>query len=147
MISPTDLGLITIVNVGDTIYGFSGAANQVVTLNLANGQTSFVSDTDPALGLIAGATPAVPEPASIAVSAMGLIALGSCCDENATGRLAGRARQTSSGKIWMAVSRGRHLRRFRRNGRPSIESPSDQVRSEEGRAPVATLAHARKRGA
>jgi hypothetical protein len=76
MISATDLGLITIVNVNGTVYGFSGATNQVVTLDVTNGQTSAVSDIDPAAGLIGGAT-AVPEPGSILLAALGLIAVGS----------------------------------------------------------------------
>ena len=77
MIASTDLGLITIANVNGTIYGFEGTTNQVVTLNLTNGQTSVVSDIDPAAGLIGGAA-AVPEPGSILLAALGLIALGSC---------------------------------------------------------------------
>ena len=76
LISPTDLGLITIVNVNGIAYGFSGATSQVVTLNLTNGQTSLVSNIDAALGLIGGASP-VPEPGSIALAAVGLVAVGS----------------------------------------------------------------------
>jgi hypothetical protein len=59
-IAPTDLGLTSIVNMNDTIYAFSAATGQVVTLDVTTGQTSAVSDLDPAAGLIGGATPARP---------------------------------------------------------------------------------------
>ena len=77
LISPTDLGLITIVDVNGTPYGFNGLTGEVVTLNLTNGHTSFVSNIDPDVGLIGGASPAVPEPGSIALTAVGLIVAGS----------------------------------------------------------------------
>jgi PEP-CTERM motif len=76
MIAATDLGLVTIVNVNGTVYGFKGSTNQVVTLDVTNGHTSIVSDIDPAAGLIGGAAP-VPEPGSILLTALGLIAVGS----------------------------------------------------------------------
>ena len=62
-IAATDLGLLSIVNVGDTVYAFSAATGEVVTLDPGNGQTHAVSDLDPAAGLIAGAAPAVVPPA------------------------------------------------------------------------------------
>jgi hypothetical protein len=55
----TDTNLTSIVNVHDTIYAFDAAAGQVVTLDLANGQTSVVSDVNPPV-LIGGATLARP---------------------------------------------------------------------------------------
>jgi hypothetical protein len=73
-ISSIDKDLITIVNVNGTVYAFSGATGEVLTLNLTNGQTTFVSNIDPALGLIGGASPAaVPEPRSIALATVGLL--------------------------------------------------------------------------
>jgi PEP-CTERM motif-containing protein len=71
-VASTDLGLVTITNLNGTIYGFSGMNNQVVTLNVTNGTTSFVSNIDPSAGLIGGAAPAIPEPASIALAGIGL---------------------------------------------------------------------------
>jgi PEP-CTERM motif len=76
-IAPTALNLTAVVNVNGTIYGFNGATHQIVTLDLANGNTTFVSDLDPAAGLILGASP-VPEPASIALTGIGLMAVGAC---------------------------------------------------------------------
>jgi hypothetical protein len=79
-VASTDLGLITINNFNGTIYGFNGMTGQVVTLDATNGTTSFVSDIDPALGLIGGsaaigAEAAVPEPASMAPGGFGLVAV------------------------------------------------------------------------
>jgi hypothetical protein len=59
-IAPTELGLTSIVNVKETIYAFSVRTGQVVILDVSTGQTSAVSELDPAAGLIGGATPARP---------------------------------------------------------------------------------------
>jgi len=63
-IAPTELGLTSIVNVNETIYAFSVRTGQVVILDVSTGQTSAVSELDPAAGLIGGATPARPIPAA-----------------------------------------------------------------------------------
>ncbi len=73
-IASTDLGLITILNLNATVYGFSGVTNQVVTLDISNGTTSAVSNIDPSAGLIGGAA-AVPEPSSVALATIGLMAV------------------------------------------------------------------------
>ena len=57
-IAPTELGLTSIVNVKETIYAFSVRTGHVVILDVSTGQTSPVSELDPAAGLIGGATPA-----------------------------------------------------------------------------------------
>jgi hypothetical protein len=72
-VSSTELGLITLTNVGGTIYGFNGVTNQIVTLNLTNGTTSVVSNITGVTGLVGGASP-VPEPASIGLAGLGLLA-------------------------------------------------------------------------
>jgi hypothetical protein len=74
-IASTDLGLITIIDLNGTIYGFNGMTNQVVTLDVTNGTTSFVSNIDASAGLIGGAAPTVPEPASIALAALGIASI------------------------------------------------------------------------
>lgn len=61
-IAPTDFGLTSIVTVNHTVYALKAATGQVVTLDVATGQTSAVSDLDPAARLIGGATPARPAP-------------------------------------------------------------------------------------
>jgi hypothetical protein len=63
-------------NINGVIYGFEGPTSAIVTLNVANGQTSVVAGTDPALGLIEGAAPAaVPEPSCLALAGFGIAAL------------------------------------------------------------------------
>jgi len=76
LVAPTALGLTALTNVNGTIYGFTfdGEMSQGVTLNLANGNTSPVSGVDPAAGSIGGAA-AVPEPASIALAGIGMVAI------------------------------------------------------------------------
>jgi len=74
-IGPTALKLSSVVNVGGTIYAFDGSQGDLLTLNLANGNSSFARDLDPNAGIIAGASP-TPEPASIALTPIGIAALG-----------------------------------------------------------------------
>jgi hypothetical protein len=71
-VASTDLNLVTITNVNGTVYAFTGNTNQVVTLDVTDGKTTFVSDIDPSLGLIAGAAAVAPEPASIALAGIGI---------------------------------------------------------------------------
>ena len=74
LVGPTDLGLTSIITVSGTIYAFSGASNQIFTLNLLNGHTTFVSDLDPAAGLVLGAI-ATPEPGSSLLVGLGIAAI------------------------------------------------------------------------
>lgn len=71
--APTPLNLITTVDVNGTFYSFNAATSELVTLDLANGNTRFVANIDPAVGLIGGAAP-VPEPASVALAGIGIAA-------------------------------------------------------------------------
>jgi hypothetical protein len=54
----------TMVTVNDMVYGFNGSTGEVLILDPTTGQTSPVSSLDPALAVIAGATPARPAPAA-----------------------------------------------------------------------------------
>jgi hypothetical protein len=64
-IAPTDTNITAMVNVHDTVYAFDVYTNHVLTLDLTTGQTTPVSDVDPAvMHLIAGATPATPPAAA-----------------------------------------------------------------------------------
>jgi hypothetical protein len=76
-ITPTTFGLSTITNVNGTVFGFDANTGQVLNLNMADGSTTYVSDIDPAVGLVGGATAAspVPEPASLALVGSGLAAI------------------------------------------------------------------------
>jgi hypothetical protein len=56
------------------MYGFAGnaeAQSHSLTLDVANGNTTFLTNMDPAAGLIYGAV-ATPEPASLALAAFGI---------------------------------------------------------------------------
>jgi hypothetical protein len=72
-IASTDFGLVSVLNLNGTVYGFNGVTSQIVTLDVTNGITSAVSNIDPTVGLIAGAAPSsVPEPGSVALAIIGL---------------------------------------------------------------------------
>jgi hypothetical protein len=58
-IAPTTFGLITIVTVNDTVYGFDAVTGQIVHIDMTTGQTSPVAEIDPAIIIaVCGATPA-----------------------------------------------------------------------------------------
>jgi hypothetical protein len=73
-IAPTAFGLGSITDVDGTLYAFDLPLGSVVTLNLADGSTSYVSDTDPSAGLVGGSTAAspTPEPNSLVLVGSGL---------------------------------------------------------------------------
>jgi hypothetical protein len=71
LIGPTTLTLGAAVNVDGTIYAFENMNSQVLALDVANGGTSFVSNFDPAAGIIDGAAQ-TPEPASIMLVGIGV---------------------------------------------------------------------------
>jgi hypothetical protein len=77
LVGPTALTIGAVVEVNGTFYAFKNNTRQVLALDLANGNTSFASDYDPAAGLMAGAS-AVPEPVSLPLAAIGLAAFGVC---------------------------------------------------------------------
>jgi hypothetical protein len=74
VVGPTDLAVGAVVGVNGTHYAFNLLTSQTSSLDLASGNTSFVSDTDPTAGIIRGAAAAIPEPASIALTGVGIAA-------------------------------------------------------------------------
>jgi hypothetical protein len=76
LIGPTIMNLGASVDVGGTFYAFrvlptpGAPINELYTLDLANGNASFVGNIDPVVTGIFGAAPVstVPEPASIALT-------------------------------------------------------------------------------
>jgi len=62
MIAQTDLGLLTILHVDETIYAFDSINGRFVILDPATGRTQPVSNLDPSAGFVCGATPARPDP-------------------------------------------------------------------------------------
>jgi hypothetical protein len=77
LIGPTAFGLSAAVELNGAAYAFSAPLRGVVALDLATGKTTFVSNLDPAAGIITGAAP-TPEPASIALAALGMIGFAVC---------------------------------------------------------------------
>jgi hypothetical protein len=61
-VAPTDVGLLTMMTVNDTIYAFDAPNGRFVTVDPSTGQTKPVSYLDPSAGLVCGATSARPAP-------------------------------------------------------------------------------------
>jgi hypothetical protein len=75
-VGPTEFALNTITNVNGAIYGFDANSGEIVTLNVANGATDFVSNFDPSVGLVEGAAvTATPEPSCLILGGIGLAAM------------------------------------------------------------------------
>jgi len=77
LIGPAALTLGAAISVNGVVYAFIDESSEVDALNLTNGNTTFVSNFDPAAGVINGAAP-VPEPASIGLAGVGIAALIVC---------------------------------------------------------------------
>ncbi|HEY0778045.1 MAG TPA: PEP-CTERM sorting domain-containing protein, partial [Gemmatirosa sp.] len=74
-IGATTLGLGATTQVDGIWYAVNDVTGQLDTLDLATGSTTVIRDLDPAVGVIFGASPApaaVPEPASMALVAVGM---------------------------------------------------------------------------
>jgi hypothetical protein len=74
-VGPTELLITSAVFSGGTVYGFAGnaeAQSHSLILDVANGNTTFLTNMDPAAGLIFGAV-ATPEPGSLVLAACGII--------------------------------------------------------------------------
>jgi hypothetical protein len=73
LIGSTAFGIDAALQVNGIVYGFT-AGNTVLTLNVANGNTTFVTNYDATAFDILGAAP-TPEPASLGLVAMGIAAV------------------------------------------------------------------------
>ena len=74
VVGPTDLAIGAVVGVNGANYAFNLLKGQIFSLDVASGNTSLVTDTDPTAGMIRGAATAIPEPASIVLTGVGLAA-------------------------------------------------------------------------
>jgi hypothetical protein len=79
LVAPTVKDIAAAVVVNGTVYAFDfpSVSSQVLTLNVANGRTTLVTNFDPAAGIIDGAA-FVPEPASIELVGLGVTAVLVC---------------------------------------------------------------------
>lgn len=74
LVAPTTQTLTAVTELKGTYNAFNVGTQQLLTLDLANGHTNFVTDVDAALGYVEGATP-IPEPFSIALAGIGMAAI------------------------------------------------------------------------
>lgn len=74
LVGPTASQLDAAADVNGTVYGFT-AADTVLSLDLATGNTDFVANYDPAAVFITGAAVATPEPVSLALVGIGIAAI------------------------------------------------------------------------
>ena len=75
VLGPTDLGISGVADVSGVSYAFNDLTGQITSLNVASGETTFVSNFDPGAGVIQGAAPITPEPDSIVLTAFGIFGL------------------------------------------------------------------------
>ena len=73
LIGATAFGLDAALQVNGTVYGFA-SDNTVLSLNVTNGATTFITNYDPNAIDVLGAA-AVPEPASFGLAAIGIAAV------------------------------------------------------------------------
>jgi hypothetical protein len=71
IVAPTIQAISAVTQVNGTEYAFNVGTQQFLTLNLANGGTSFVANVSPGGMYIGGATP-TPEPFSLALAGIGI---------------------------------------------------------------------------
>jgi PEP-CTERM motif len=75
VVGSTDLAIGAVVGANGTNYAFNLLRSQIFSLDVATGSTSLISDTDPTAGTIRGAAAAIPEPASIVLTGVGVAAI------------------------------------------------------------------------
>jgi hypothetical protein len=74
-VAATAFQLDAAIAVSGTVYAFTTSTTQVLSLDVATGDTTFVTNYDPAAFFITGAADATPEPASFALVGAGIAAV------------------------------------------------------------------------
>lgn len=77
VVAPTIQAISAVTQVNGTDYAFDVGTQQLLTLNSANGATSFVANVGPGGMYVGGATP-TPEPFSLALASIGIAGLILC---------------------------------------------------------------------
>jgi len=77
VVAPTIQAISAVTQVNGTDYAFDVGTQQLLTLNLANGGTSFVANVVPGGMYVGGATP-TPEPFSLALAGIGIAGVILC---------------------------------------------------------------------
>ncbi len=72
LVGSTEANLGAAVAVNGKVYAFNNVTSQIVTLDVTNGNTTFVSNFDAGFPVVLGASP-VPEPTSLALSGIGIL--------------------------------------------------------------------------
>ena len=77
VVAPTIQAISAVTQVNGTDYAFNVGTQQLLTLNLANGGTSFVANVGPGGMYVGGVTP-TPEPFSLALAGIGIAGVILC---------------------------------------------------------------------
>ncbi|HZQ50993.1 MAG TPA: hypothetical protein VFB14_02290 [Bryobacteraceae bacterium] len=77
LVAPTIQAISAVTRVNGTDYAFNVGTQQLLTLNLASGGTSFVANVSPGPMYVGGATP-TPEPFSLALAGIGICTIAAC---------------------------------------------------------------------
>jgi PEP-CTERM motif len=75
VIGSTDLGIGAVTEVDGMSYSFDNLTTEIAPIDLSTGGTKSVGNFDPAAEVLQGATPVVPEPASVGLAMIGFVAL------------------------------------------------------------------------
>jgi hypothetical protein len=75
VIGATDLGIGAATEVNGVTYSFNDLTTQIATIDLSTGGTTGVGNFDPAAEVLQGASPVVPEPASVGLAVLGFAAI------------------------------------------------------------------------
>jgi hypothetical protein len=77
-VGATDHGIGAVVEIDGISYAFDVDTDQITSIDLSSGHTTFVSNFDLSAGVIQEAATITPEPGSVALALVGLIGIAVC---------------------------------------------------------------------